>query len=99
MELVILLQDLAPPSLSTKILNVFKSYLLFIARKDWLEEGQKVYELVLYLAQLNSFPPEGMADFFLNCVALENNTKSKEENVGKIMIFLVSLAEVVSQFW
>ena len=59
---------------------MFKSYLQFITRKNWLKEGQKVYEIVLYRAQLNSFPPEGMDDFILDCVVLENNTKSKEES-------------------
>ena len=58
---------------------MFKLYLQFITTKYWLKEGQKVFELVLYQEQLNSFPPEGMDDFF-DCVVLENNTKSKEES-------------------
>ena len=55
----------------------------YITRKDGLKEGQKVYELLLYQAQLNSFPLEGMDDLFLDSVALENNTKSKEESKSK----------------
>ena len=59
---------------------MFKSCLQFVTRKDWLKEGQKVFELILYQGQLNSFLPKGMDDFLLDCVALENNTKSKEES-------------------
>ena len=62
--LVLFLQALVFPSPSSKILNVFKSYLQFITRKDGLKEGQKVYEIVLDWVQLNSFPPEGMDCFF-----------------------------------
>jgi len=79
-ELVIFLQASAPPSSSSEISDAFKSYLKYITKKDGLKEGRKVYELVLYQAQLNSFPPEGMDDMFLECAELESNTKSKEEN-------------------
>ena len=46
-----------PPSSLSKILNAFESYLQYITRNDGLKYGQKVYELVLYQAKLNSFPP------------------------------------------